>query len=293
MLEQHDILTGIWAIDSRYALRFMPTVLSWLDGSAPITPRSTTNNSTDENKAGIRFATLNHNVFAVSDYGYNGNPDKAPANSIAVIDIVGAITKYDQQCGPSGMQTKSQLLKQCYNNPNIKGIVLNIDSGGGEGYAGMLAEATIRQKNKPVIAFQNDLSASAAYMISCACDLIVAASPMTQVGSVGTYITIADYAQWFKLKGIDLKDVYADASTEKNKAYRDALNGDMTELKKNINQFNDAFLNTVSTNRGANLKNDDWKTGRIYYARDAKTDGIIDEIASFEDCLQMMEPLIS
>lgn len=295
MLEQYDILTGIWAMDSRYAMRFLPQVLAWLNGTQTFAPKSYNNNEgeNEQRKPGIRYATLQHNVFAVSDYGYNGNPDKAPENSIAVLDFVGAISKYDQDCGPSGMQTKSQLLQRCYNNKNIKGIVLNVDSGGGEGYAGMLAESTLQKRNKPVLAFQNDLSASAAYMLSSACDLIVAGSPLAEVGSIGTYVTLVDYSQWFKLKGIDLKEVYADASVEKNKMHRDALNGDNTELKKFINQFNDNFIQTVSTNRGDKLKNDTWKTGKIYFAKDAKEVGLIDDIASFEEALNMMEPLIN
>jgi ClpP class serine protease len=106
-------------------------------------------------------------------------------------------------------------------------------------------------------------------------------------------VTLADYSQYFKLKGIDLKEIYADASTEKNKMHRDAINGDNTELKKFINKFNDAFLELVSTNRTDKLKSESWKTGKIYFANEAKDVGLIDDIASFEEALSMMEPLIN
>lgn len=84
------------------------------------------------------------------------------------------ITKYDQDCGDSGTKTKSDLLARAYVNPNIKGVVLFQDSGGGEAYAGLKMESAIHRikatGDKPIVAFVDNLSASASYMMGSAAD---------------------------------------------------------------------------------------------------------------------------
>lgn len=215
------------------------------------------------------------------------NIKDAPEGSVAVLNITGAITKHDQDCGPDGMQSKASVLRACYSTDNIKGVILKIDSGGGEGMAMRLMSEALREKNKPVVAFIDDQACSAAYGIASGTDYIVANNDLAQVGSIGTYLTIADYEKYYEKQGIKLTEIYASLSTDKNKDYYEALKGNMEPLRKVADKFNEGFLSMIEKNREGKLTTDrkTWGTGKVWFAQDALEIGLIDEINTFSNTL--------
>lgn len=272
-------------MDPDYAINYLPLVSSYIKGER--TAQASKKDRAFDDNNGVLFAEKTNGLYQVSDYGGYSAPEKAPEESIAIISITGAITKYDQDCGPSGMATKSALLTRCYNNPNIQGIVIKQDTGGGEGGAMRLLNETIAKKNKPVIGFVDDYSCSAGMGNLASCDLIVANSPMARIGSIGTYMTIADYTERFKQEGINLIEVYASESIDKNKEYYEALKGNVEPLRAIANKFNDAFVEMIEQQRGDVLTADRkvWGTGKVFFAEEALSIGLIDAIDSFDNIL--------
>lgn len=285
MLSVHQILSGFWAIQYEYALNYLPVITPWLKGERPVFAASEEPNRTDIQHEGVRFATLQSGSYTVSDYGDPNSPEKAPKNSIAIVTISGVITKHDQACGPAGMNTKANVLQRCYANDNITGIVIDVESGGGASNAMFMMNEVIGNRNKPVIGFANDMAASAAYGILSACDMAIANSELAQVGSVGTIATIMDYSEQLKQQGINLIEVYASQSTDKNGWWREAMKGNLKPLQAEVDMWNGHFLSMVQKNRGEKLTNDTWNTGKMFMAPDAKKIGLIDEIDSFANIL--------
>lgn len=284
MLHKHGILSNIWLMDASRAAAYLPMVIGWLKGS-PL--QINAHDTADHSRNDLQLAVKSLSGFEISDYGYNVAPEDAPEDSIGIININGAITKYDQDCGPSGMLTKSNILHRCYANDKIKGIVLNIDSGGGSGDAMRHFTTELSLRNKPVIAFVSDFAASAAYGIASACDVIVANAETSEVGSIGTYISMVDYSEKLKKEGINLIEVYATDSKDKNTEVREALKGNFDPLRQRADHFNNFFINMIETNRGEKLKagREEWGTGKLYYADKALEIGLIDEIDSFHNIL--------
>ncbi len=274
MLYLHNILNGIWMINEDFAANYIPLVKAYIRGESI-----------------QKTARLPENFLSI----YNGSDSRqhirevseAPLGSIAVINISGVITKHDQECGPDGMASKAAILEACYNTENIRGIVLRVDSGGGEGQAMRLFAEKLSERNKPVVAFIEDYVCSAAYGIASAADVIVANSPLAQVGSIGTYLTVADYSKQWEMDGIRLIEIYASSSPDKNKDYYEAIKGNLEPLRKVADHFNESFLRMIETNRASQLKTDReaWGTGKIFFADKAKKDGLIDEIDSFNNIL--------
>ena len=284
-----EIVNGIWAIEKSYADSYIPVIANIIEGKTNFNAHQKGLSFAEENiqKENIRYLYEDAGIYKTSEYGDSAAPENAPRNSIAIINIVDAITKYDTDCGPAGAQTKSEILQRADANSDIKGIILNIDSPGGEGYAAINLSDTIKKLETPVIAFINDIAASAAYMIASATDYVVANTEMAKIGSIGTYVTLADYTEFYKLRGIRLVDVYADKSSDKNKAYKSALEGDLSLLKKDVNKFNEKFLQEVRQNRASlNTDENTWGTGKLFSADEAFTLGLIDDIASWEDTVQ-------
>lgn len=282
MLYKHGILNKIWMIDPAFADNYLPLVAAYIQHG----PQKNTIDQSERNRE-FSLAINNAMGYTISEYGDWKSPEDAPEDSIAIIHITETITKHDQDCGPSGMATKSDILRRCFANDNIKGVVISMDSGGGEGMAMRLMAETISTKNKPVIGFIDDYACSAAYGILAACDLIVANSSQARIGSIGTYITIADYTKYFEKQGINLIDIYASASTDKNSEYKEAIKGNTKPVQAIADKFNDFFLSHVEGSRSGALTADKsvWGTGRVFFADEAKKIGLIDEIDTFSNIL--------
>jgi protease-4 len=278
MLFLHGIFNSIWIIEGSYANNYLPVVANYLNGRR-------LQLSKEPAKPDFQLYSFHNGIHTLSGYGNDVSPESAPENSVAIIRINGAITKYDQDCGPAGMATKANLLKRCYNNPNIKGIVLSIDSGGGEGYAGLLMQEAISGRNKGVAAFVDDFACSAAYGIAAACDTITLNNALCEVGSVGTYCTVVDYAGYWEKQGIKLIEVYASKSKDKNRDYYEALKGNLEPLRKRCDTFNEEFIRSIAKFREGKIAVDEsvWATGKVFYAPEALQLGLADEIGTLDD----------
>lgn len=216
--------------------------------------------------------------------------------SIAMVNIAGPVMKDDVECGGYGMATLAQLVTRLGNADNIAGIIINLDTPGGQAYGtSMLADAIkAADAKKPVLSLIDDgMAASAGMWIASAGREIYLTKKTSKVGSIGVYTTIADFNQhyqdYWKLK---VKDIYAPQSEDKNKIYHDALEGNDDELKADLAVLAQEFIETISVNRGTRLKSDVWNTGKMFYAKDALKIGLIDGIKSFEQVIDRMTVLI-
>jgi ClpP class serine protease len=276
MLHLHNILNGYWLMNKSYATNYLPLIANYLKGERLDISQLKVPELNDRNSICIHSGSDNSKRVSIND---------APKGAIAIINIEGAITKYDQECGPAGMKTKADLLKQCYASDNISSVILKIDSGGGEGYAMQLMQETISERNKPVGAFIDDFACSAAYGIASACDYICANSNMARIGSIGAYITIIDLSKQFEMLGINIIEMYSSFSTDKNKDHNDAVAGKPEALIADLDVFTKNFLDSVEKNRNGKLKGDrtEWGTGKVWYAEQALELGLIDGIDTFEN----------
>ena len=132
MLFLHNILNGIWSMDRDYVANYLPLIASYLKGERTTDAISSSHSDQKQfsERNGISTMVLKNGNFQVSEYGSWSAPEDAPKNSIAIININGAITKYDQGCGPSGMATKSELAIRCADNSktSVENIV-NLTEG--------------------------------------------------------------------------------------------------------------------------------------------------------------------
>jgi len=81
-----------------------------------------------------------------------------------------------------------KLMRQVKDDASIKGVILRIDSPGGDGIASddILHEAKLLSAKKPVVISMSDLAASGGYFIAMTGDPVVA-YPNTLTGSIGVF----------------------------------------------------------------------------------------------------------
>ncbi|MCP5326777.1 MAG: S49 family peptidase [Oceanospirillaceae bacterium] len=233
-------------------------------------------------------------VYVVSEYGEAAPPENAPEGSIAIISLSGVVTKYDQGSrGTAGTITKNDLLARALANPNITGVILLMDSPGGQAGAGERMVQTIRKADKPVIGVIDGMACSAMYEIAAACTEIYCVDQMSKAGSVGTFVTVADYSKQLEQMGIKLLELYATDSTQKNIEVREALAGKPEKLQAYVDEINAIFLASVKESRGEKITDPDAYKGKAYTAKAAEAAGLIDGIATMDQVIGLMDSKIS
>jgi len=284
------ILRSNWMVDKHWANAHLPLVVSFLKGDANASAILMGNND-DETDNDTTPIPITNNVFKIN---VRTNLNELPANTIAYVDIDGPLFKNGYICS-DGMADYAELFYAITNAPNIVGVILDIDSPGGQvdGTATLADAIKFCTQFKPVIGFVDDgMSCSAAYWVLSACTEIYCSQPTDTVGSIGVYCTIADWNAYYAHEGLPVKDVYAPESSNKNIKYREAIAGNDELLQNDLSFIAKNFINTVSYNRLGKLKGNSWKTGATFFAKDALEIGLIDGIKNFDFVLKRTKRFI-
>jgi len=268
--ELTELLKGTWAIDQKFAMLHFGHVANFLEGKFIY-------EQVPESSASKPFAQNSNNKYSAYD--------EAPKGSVAIIPLNGVMTKYSQTCGPVGTSIISQRILEASRHKNIGAVIIQIDSGGGSvNSINPLVEAIeSAKKSKPVIAFVDDVMASAALMSGSHADLIIASHEMAEIGSLGVMAHFADYTPVAKKEGVIFHKIYADQSSDKNKAYDKALEGDYTLLKeKELNPLAQSAIENLKKLRGDKITDNSVYSANMFFAKDAVKIGLIDEIGNLE-----------
>lgn len=215
--------------------------------------------------------------------------DRAPQGSYAVINIRGPIMHYGW-CN-DGSAEMADLVRQAEASNKIKGIFFDVDTPGGQVDGTSDLASVIKACTKPTLAFIRGMAASAGLWIISAVDEAYCANEIVTVGSCGVYTTIYDYREYFAALKIKILEIYAPQSTDKNKLYNDAVDGNEKELKARLKVIAGKFISTVEVNLSGQLTSDDWKTGKLYFAPEAKEIGLINGIMTYEQALARLDEL--
>lgn len=227
--------------------------------------------------------------------------DTVLSNGIAVVHLKGMVSKDGDWCA-RGTAAINAELHELGAQDNVKGVLLCIDSAGGtvdgtETLANTIYDYRRRYK-KPVWAFVDGQAASAAYWIASGADKIYISGETAAVGSIGTMVQIANYSAMEEALGIEVISIYATLSTQKNKPYEDALNGNTQPMREQVlDKLNGVFIRGVI--RGRYLRAIDYDaltpenvpeqlSGKMYFGNDAIAIGLADKIATFDATLQTM-----
>lgn len=205
----------------------------------------------------------------------------AEPNSVAYIPIQNEILSWRTE-------QIMQLIDLANADPNIVSILFDINTPGGMVTFTDLAAAKIKNSPKPTVGYVRNMIASAGMWIGSAMDYRIASGPLDRAGSIGTMARVMDMTRMYRDKlGIDVQDVYASKSTDKNGWYRAFFNQDLSEeerqqlLIEDLNFVNDHFHQAIINNLGI-ASDSEVLTGKMYYAEKAAELGLLNDIQSFE-----------
>ncbi|MHC1781004.1 MAG: S49 family peptidase [Bacteroidales bacterium] len=206
---------------------------------------------------------------------------------VFVLNMRGTMLKHDAECGPRGTRTLASRLSKMDQKANVIGHIIVTESGGGMAASVPEMADAIQALTKPVVAWIDGMSASAAYYINSYCSHIMASRATDEVGCIGTLVQLQGFPKYSKLEnGLVVARIYADAASEKNDEYEAALEGNFTLIKeRSLNPHNEQFIADVKSNR-PNVKDDQLK-GRTYNAGDV-VGTLIDSIGTFNDAVNLV-----
>ena len=215
------------------------------------------------------------------------SPGHNSSDKIAVIDLDGLISYgHASSTGESMVNDLKEEFLQAADDPQVKAIVLSVDSPGGEVTAGDTIYHALGKLSakKPVVVFMNSIGTSAAYYIACGSSWIMC-SDTTFTGSIGVIISTLNYKEFFGKIGLQ-------SVVFKSGQFKDALNGarDLTEEEKSyfqglVMQTYDRFLNIVAKARHLDpttLRNG-IADGRVLSGKDAYAAKLVDQLGYIED----------
>ncbi|AEV34162.1 ClpP class periplasmic serine protease [Owenweeksia hongkongensis DSM 17368] len=281
----HSILNSQWAIHYESVFNYTHVIQQFLDKrpnaldvSLDASPKSVL---TYMDESGNRY---------MHDFK---NPDALPNNAVAVIEVIGAFTKYGSYCD-YGAEEIAAYMKMALANPKVVGAVLIGDSGGGAVNAISPYTDVLNARTKPVVALC-DTCASAMYYVASHTDHIMASNNISAAfGSIGVMISLADIRPKLEAEGVKFHTVYAPESTHKNKAFELLLEGKYEMIQEEmLSPLAKNFQNAVKAQRGNKLKADEVGvlTGKMFFTDDAIAVGLADSKGNMQAAQEKVREL--
>ena len=177
----------------------------------------------------------------------------------------------------------AQVIKKADTDPNIKAILVDIDSQGGSGVAAEEIETALKHSNKPSVALIRESGESAAYWLATGANVIFA-SNISSVGKIGVNGSYLDTVN----KDIQEGYTYHNISTGKYKDLGDPnkplTRDDEKMLRRDMNIIFADFVKSVATNRKLSAeKVRSLSDGSNFYGEEALKLGLIDKIGGTDD----------
>ena len=216
---------------------------------------------------------------------------------IAVIYAVGAIESGDGDAATIGSATTAAAIKAARLAPDVKAVVLRVNSPGGSALASdVIWRETIllKEAGKTLVVSMGDLAASGGYYISCAADKIYA-NPTTITGSIGVFGIIPNLGGMYeKHLGVTFDEIATHSHAGKPDGVFAMSDFEIQAYNEIITGIYSDFTSKVA--RGRNLtaaQVEEIARGRVWSGNDALEIGLVDEIGNLEDAINYAEELIN
>jgi ClpP class serine protease len=203
---------------------------------------------------------------------------------IGIVPVQGPTFKranlFTEVSGATSYEIVLRDLHAMIKSPDVKAILLNIDSPGGEanGCAELADHIYSARELKPIYAYVGGIGASAAYWIASSCSKIFA-SETALLGSIGVQTLVRSQGKSGEISFI--------SSVSPNKNRDPGTEQGAQEVQRTVDDLGAIFVQKVARNRG--ISPDAVLTrfgqGSIFIGEKSLEKGMIDEISSFEGAI--------
>lgn len=209
---------------------------------------------------------------------------------IAVIPVHGTLVKrtagLDAASGLTSYTEIAAMLDSALADPQVAGILLDIDSPGGEASGSFELARRVREASavKPVWAVANDSAYSAAYAIGSAANRLIV-SETGGVGSIGVIALHIDQSVKDANEGYRYTAVTAGTHKNDFSPHQPLTDEAKAELQAEVDRLYGLFVEHVASMR--TLATDDVRSTEagLYFGANAIAAGLADAVGTFESAL--------
>ncbi len=216
------------------------------------------------------------------------------ANKVPVVEIKGMIT-YD---GGGGLIVETISSKDIVEelakheaDESVKGVILEINSGGGTVVASKKVADAVSKMSKPVVTVVGESAASGAYWIAAASDWIVAdeLSIVGSIGVLGSYLQISELMDEY---GVEYERVVAGEYKDVGTPFKEPSKEEAELLQSKIDMVQEVFAEEVAEYRDLDEEaKEKISTGEFFFGKEAIEIGLVDEIGGMGNALNMTKML--
>lgn len=235
------------------------------------------------------------NAISLKDYINSGKGRIASTSKdkIAVIYAQGEIQYGKGDESYIGQELIIKSLKKARESKSVKAIVLRVNSPGGSALASDIIwrEIELTKEEKPLVVSMGNLAASGGYYISCNADRIIA-EPTTITGSIGVFGAVPNISGFVDRIGINAEQIGTNKQSVGYSVFEPITEEFYNVTKEGIERVYTTFVDKVAAGRNMTFAEiDSIAQGRVWTGKEALENGLIDELGSLEDAIDIAAKL--
>lgn len=233
---------------------------------------------------------------AVTDYMAGGQrPAKSyqVKNGIAILPVsgtlvhkLGTLRPYSGMTGYDGLTARLQM---AVNDPDVRGILLDIDSPGGQAAGAFdCADMIYRlREQKPVWALCNDMACSAAMLLAAACTRRLV-TQTAKIGSIGVMMAHTSYEKQLAQEGVDITLIYAGQHKVDGNSIQALPAGVRADFQRRIDEARRMFVDKVALYTGLSSEAVMNTEAAVYDGQAGIDAGLADQLINAADAVEVM-----
>ncbi len=182
------------------------------------------------------------------------------------------------------------VLKDAFSDKQAKGVILDINSGGGTPVqASIIHDAILELKkkyHKKVIVVGEDMMASGAYFVAVSADKIYV-NPNTITGSIGVIMKEFGFPDLIKKLGIERRVYASGVNKDRLDPFLPQNPEDIAKIRQVTNELHQNFIQIVEQGREGKLhtQDKDLFTGDFWSGQTAVKLGLVDDLGNLSDVM--------
>ena len=238
-----------------------------------------------------RIGAKDKDIIDINSYlSLNPPMEEKSKDKIAVIYAEGSIT-YMETSNEEIVITPeniSEKIMQLNKIPNLKGVVLRVNSPGGSALGAEMIYKELSDIQVPIYVSMGSTAASGGYYISMAGDKIFA-NKSTLTGSIGVVSILPKLNKAAEKYGINSSAIEKGKYSNIYDPFSELDNDSRNKIVSSMTETYKEFKSRVITNRKmTDEKLETLAQGRIWLGEEAKVNGLVDEIGSLDDTINAL-----
>lgn len=219
------------------------------------------------------------------DLEYSAGPrEREMQQGVYVLDVCGPLEHHHSDHFDS-FHDIARCVGEALDNPDVRAIVLRIDSPGGVANGMASTSRAIRRKadrlGKPIFAYADEQICSAAYGLACAADEIWG-PPTAEIGSVGVILPVVDQTEANAAAGIRVELLVTGARKGDGHPDKPLDDAAIDALQARVDAIGADFFDLVAEARGMSPEDVAALQAGVFMGAEAVDRGLADGVADWQ-----------